>query len=91
MKQRMHVWIYGLVKGVFFRKTVKEEADKLGLKGFVRNLEDSVESVFEGEKEYITKMIEFCKKGPVYAKITEVKTKEEKWQGDFKEFKVLHF
>ena len=90
MKQRVHAWIYGIVKGVFFRQTVKDKADNLGLKGFVRNVEDSVEAVFEGEKEKIAEMIEFCKVGPSYAKVKEVKTKEETYSGEFKEFRVLH-
>ena len=91
MKQRMHVWIYGIVQGIFFRQSIKEKADSFGLKGFVRNAENSVEAIFEGERENIEKMIEFCRKGPKIAKVTDIKTKEETYSAEFKEFKVLHF
>jgi len=64
MKKRFHVWIYGLVKGVFFRAGIKSMADKLNIKGFVRNTDDGVEAVFEGNSQDIEKMIEFCRKGP---------------------------
>lgn len=90
MKQRVHAWIYGIVKGVFFRQHIKEKADSLGIKGFVRNTDSNVEVVFEGEREKIDEMLKFCKTGPSYAKVKEVKTKEETYSGEFKEFKVLH-
>ncbi|MFH1249194.1 MAG: acylphosphatase [archaeon] len=91
MKKRFHVWIYGLVKGVFFRATIKEEADKLGLKGFVRNTEDCVELVLEGESERVQQMLEFCRKGPKYAKVVKTEEKEENYAAEFPNFKILHF
>ncbi|GFE54330.1 acylphosphatase organ-common type isozyme variant 1 [Babesia ovis] len=32
--------VYGRVQGVFFRKFTKQEADRLGIKGFVKNDND---------------------------------------------------
>ena len=91
MKKRLHVWIYGSVKGVIFRASVKERADRLGLKGFARNNEDNVEAVFEGDKEAVEEILEFCKKGPKWAKVDRVETKEETYMGEFKEFRILYF
>ena len=46
----LKIVISGVVQGVFFRKFVKENADELEVKGFVRNLDDGkVEIVIEGE------------------------------------------
>ena len=51
MKRSVKLLIKGIVQGVFFRKFVKENADALCLKGFVRNLETGEIEVFaEGEK-----------------------------------------
>ena len=91
MKKRFHVWIYGLVKGVFFRAGIKSMADKLNIKGFVRNTDDGVEAVFEGNSQDIEKMIEFCRKGPKYAKVVKTEEKEENYAAEFSDFKVLHF
>ena len=51
---RAHVVVHGLVQGVWFRASTKDEADRLGVSGWVRNLSDgSVEAVFEGEKKKV--------------------------------------
>lgn len=91
MKKATRVYIIGNVQGVFFRAFIKENAEKLDVKGFVRNLEDGRLEVFlEGNPDEVNKMIELCKKGPKHAHIRNVEIKEEKFQG-FKNFKVLHF
>lgn len=90
MKKSVRLYISGTVQGVFFRTFIKENAEKLGIKGFVRNLEDGRVEVFaEGNPEEIRKMIDICKKGPKHSEIRSVEEKEEKFQ-DFKQFKVLH-
>ena len=40
MKNSVRLYISGTVQAVFYRAFVKENAEKLGIKGFVRNLED---------------------------------------------------
>jgi acylphosphatase len=91
MKKRVHLWISGLVKAVFFRASIVEMAEKLNIKGFVRNTEEGVEAVFEGDKESLDNIIEFCKKGPKYARVVKAEVKEENYQAEFSDFKVLHF
>lgn len=90
MKKSIRLYITGTVQGIFYRAFVKENAEKLNLKGFVRNLEDGkVEIFLEGDNENVDKMIELCKQGPKHSQIKNVELKEEKFQ-DFKQFKVLH-
>lgn len=49
--------IFGKVQGVFFRKFTKEQADKLGLKGWVTNLADgTVQGQAQGAKEKCLQM-----------------------------------
>jgi len=90
MKKSIRLYITGIVQGVFFRGFVKENAEKLNIKGFVRNLEDGrVEAFLEGDADDVNKMIELCKKGPKHTQIKSVEEKDEKFQ-DFKTFKLLH-
>ena len=82
----------GTVQGVFFRQFVKEGADDLKLRGFVRNLESGdVEIVVEGEDDAIERMGNKLRKGPKHAQIRDVVVEKRKWSGDFGEFKVLKF
>ncbi|MGB8215716.1 MAG: acylphosphatase [Candidatus Methanoperedens sp.] len=84
MNARVHVFVSGKVQGVFFRSSTKNMADELGLSGWVRNLQDGrVEAVFEGEEEKVEKMVEWCRKGPEYARVTGVEVIPEPYKGEF--------
>lgn len=90
MKKSVRLYINGAVQGVFYRAFVKDQAEKLNVKGFVRNLEDGrVEVFLEGNNEDVDKMVELCKKGPKHSQIRSVEIKSEKFQ-DLKTFKILH-
>lgn len=90
MKKSVRLYISGTVQDVFFRAFVKENAEKMNVKGFIRNLEDKrIEIFLEGNAEDVNKMVELCRKGPKHAQITKVEEKPEKFQS-FKTFKVLH-
>lgn len=92
---RAHVFISGLVQGVFFRMYTQREAQALGLSGWVRNvygervkMPDSklrsftgVEAVFEGEKEAVNEMIAWCWSGSPSAKVEDVKVDWEEFEG----------
>lgn len=68
-----HVLISGKVQGVGYRQWTVQQARKLGLKGWVRNLSDGrVEAVFEGDKNTVEQMIKFCHNGPNSARVIEV-------------------
>jgi len=84
---RMHVLITGLVQGVSFRSSTIREAVSLGLKGWVRNLEnDKVEAVFEGPEEDVKEMLDWCKRGPLSSRVDNVKTEFANYTGEFKSF-----
>ena len=54
--------ITGLVQGVSFRSSTKRKADSLGLRGWVKNLEnDTVEAVFEGSEDKVKEVLEWLK------------------------------
>lgn len=87
MNTRAHVLVSGKVQGVFFRSSTKDKAEELRLSGWVRNLSDGrVEAVFEGKKEDVDKIVEWCRKGPEYAKVTGIDIFMEDYKGEFKDF-----
>ena len=87
MNIRAHVLVSGKVQGVFFRSSTKDKAEELGISGWVRNLADGrVEAVLEGEKEDLDKMLEWCRKGPEYARVTGIEIIEEDYKGEFEGF-----
>lgn len=86
--KHLNIKIYGLVQGIFFRATAKEEADKLGLTGFAKNMPDgSVCIEAEGEKNKLDKFIKWCNKGPSMAQVEKVEVSESHLK-KFKEFSV---
>ena len=89
MKKAVKLSISGTVQGVFYRRFVKDNAEKNNVMGFVRNLEDGRLEVFlEGEQESVDNMVAICKRGPAHSNIKKIEEKEEKFQ-DFKEFRII--
>ena len=89
--KRVHIIVKGFVQGVFFRSNTKEVATELGLKGYVKNLPDeNVEVVAEGKEKEINKLIEFCKKGPSFAKVKDIDIKFQKPTNEFDDFEVRY-
>ena len=77
MKQ-VHLLISGFVQGVGYRAFVHNNAKKLGLAGWVRNLSDNrVEVVAQGEEGKIKELVQTCEKGPF---LSEVKSISIEWQ-----------
>lgn len=74
MLQQIHVLITGKVQGVGYRFWTVNQAEKLGINGWVRNLADgSVEAVFEGDSQAIEQMIQACYTGSRAAVVEHVK------------------
>lgn len=70
----IHLIVSGKVQGVFFRATAKDVADEIGISGWVKNAEDgNVEAMAQGTEEQLQKFIDWCKKGPPKAIVTDVK------------------
>lgn len=83
--------VKGRVQGVYFRYATRDEANMRGVKGWVRNMSDGrVEAVFEGVKEKVDEMIDFCHYGPPAAKVSAVKVTREDYTGEFKEFSIRY-
>jgi acylphosphatase len=71
------------VQGVFFRSDARQRAESLGLAGWVRNNTDgTVEAVFEGDRERVESMVEWCRRGPSGALVDDVDVTWAKPQGE---------
>jgi acylphosphatase len=82
---RAHVWVEGLVQGVRFRQSLQEEALRLGVCGWVRNLPDGrVEAVLEGGQEQVEALLRWCHRGPQAARVTRY----EPARGDLAGFRI---
>jgi acylphosphatase len=91
MKIRAHVFVSGRVQGVFFRSETRYEAQRRKVDGWVRNTSDGrVEAVFEGEKEDVKKVIDFCRRGPSGARVMKIDVRWEDYIAEFKDFKVRY-
>ena len=85
---RRRVIVHGHVQGVFFRAWTKEQAEQLGIHGWVRNCPDgSVEAHLEGEEDEVRQLIERLGEGPPSAEVSKVDVEEVEPE-DFHHFAV---
>ncbi len=68
-----HLRIEGRVQGVFYRASLIDEAERLGLAGWVRNrLDGSVEAVVQGAPASVQALIDWAHQGPPRAQVSAV-------------------
>ena len=88
-KARAHAIISGRVQGVFFRMETKRAANGLGVFGWVKNQPDgTVEAVFEGDRDRVDAIVDWCREGPPGADVADVTVSCEDYTGDFKGFDI---
>jgi acylphosphatase len=91
MQTGAHVFVSGRVQGVFFRVETRREAIKRDVVGWVQNISDGrVEAVFEGEKEDVEEMVDFCRRGPPSAHVTDVDVQWGNYSGSFEGFRIRY-
>lgn len=74
---RRRVVVHGQVQGVGFRWNARTEATRLGVSGWVRNLPDgSVEAEIEGDRTSVDDMVEWLRRGPPFAEVSDVDVAE---------------
>ncbi len=81
-QSRRHVVVHGAVQGVFFRDSTRDEAERQGVAGWVRNRDDgAVEAVFEGDPQAVERLVDWCRSGPSSADVEDVEVTEEEPEG----------
>ena len=83
----LHLLISGRVQGVWFRESMRQEALKQGVNGWVRNLLDGrVEAVVCGEDIPVKRLLEWVRKGPPLARVNGVEVTEMAEEKAFSDF-----
>ena len=90
MNARVHIVVEGRVQGVCFRFECRHLAAQLGLRGWVKNLDDgSVEIAAEGEKDQVDRLVAWSRKGPAGAYVTACRAIPEPPTGECGSFEVM--
>ena len=88
--EAVHLLISGKVQGVNYRYNARLMAEKLHLKGWVKNTPDEkVEAVVCGNKEDVNHFIEWCQKGPDRAVVSDVQDAKKDTAGMFDNFRII--
>ncbi|MFQ5484896.1 MAG: acylphosphatase [Desulfobacterales bacterium] len=88
---RAHAIISGRVQGVFFRMETCHAAERYGVFGWVRNRRDgTVEALFEGDKNGVESILQWCKKGPPHSEVKDIKVSWDTYLGEFTKFKIRY-
>ena len=84
----IYCYVSGKVQGVFFRAFTCDEAQRLNVTGFVRNLPDGrVEVVACGDQDKVNELYQSIQKGPTRAEVDHV-SYEEIPLSDYHSFEV---
>jgi len=76
-RRRVHAYVSGIVQGVWYRQSTQQEARRLGLAGWVRNLPDRrVEFVAEGAPAAVEKLLHWARRGPPDARVDALEVEE---------------
>ena len=93
MEEKMasvRVLVVGKVQGVFYRASTQEQAQRLNVKGWVKNLADgSVEIEAEGSEYALEQLLQWCRVGPPASDVEDVIARWGKFQEEFDTFRIL--
>lgn len=80
--RRVNVIVAGNVQGVGYRFSTAQEAQRLGLSGWVRNLHDGrVEAEIEGRETEVDALLAWMAEGPQFAEVTSSRVSERTPKG----------
>ena len=70
--------VRGRVQGVWYRESMRQEAERLGIAGWVRNrLDGTVEALVEGDAAAVQAIVDWARRGPRDAEVRGVDVAEE--------------
>lgn len=88
---KAHLFIEGRVQGVFYRAFTRNLAARLGLNGWVKNLNDGrVEALFEARRQIIEEAIQECWKGPAGSLVKNIDVRLEESSAEHKGFEIRY-
>jgi acylphosphatase len=85
----LHIVVSGVVQGVGFRYFVLRVANRMGLKGFVKNRYDGgVETYAEGDETALIDFLDEVKIGPRSAHVRKIDFHWVDYNGKYTEFRI---
>ena len=86
----IHCMVSGKVQGVTYRDFVAKHARHLALVGYVRNLPDSkVEIVAQGLPDSLEKFLEYARRGPLFARVSNIEVEWREPRERYQSFEVV--
>ena len=83
------ITVHGDVQGVFYRSEAQTKAVALGIVGYARNNADGTVTICaQGQSEKVEEFIEWCRKGPSFAKVQDVTTEYQDPDQQFTRFEI---
>jgi acylphosphatase len=87
--RQLRMIVSGRVQGVGFRFTARDEAQGLGLRGWVRNCQSGeVEIVAEGREDVLRMLVAWAHLGPPAAHVSRVHEEWSEYTGQFADFRI---
>ncbi|MDD2913703.1 MAG: acylphosphatase [Gallionella sp.] len=84
----LHLVIHGRVQGVYFRDSMRREAQHLAVSGWVRNRSDgTVEAAVQGEPTAVDAIVRWAHRGPPQARVERVEIGPH--EGSYTNFEVV--
>lgn len=69
----LHLVMHGRVQGVWYRDSMRREAESLGVSGWVRNRSDgAVEATLQGDAGAVDALVSWAHRGPQLAEVARV-------------------
>ena len=89
--RRLEMRITGKVQGVWYRDSTRTRANRLGLRGWVRNCSDgSVELLAERAEVSLQQLVNWCREGPPAARVDGLEPTWSAPSGEFEQFSVRY-
>ncbi len=82
-----NVRVHVRVQGVGYRNSTIRRAHELGIGGWVRNMDDgTVEAVVQGPPDQVDRMLEFMRRGPPAARVSELESERSDAERRYERF-----
>jgi acylphosphatase len=89
MNKHLEITIKGKVQGVSYRFATKAVADQLGIRGYLKNVDNGdVLIAAEGTKPMLEMFLDWCREGPEKADVTSVESHEGELK-NYRNFEVV--
>lgn len=83
----LHLVMHGRVQGVWYRDSMRREAEALKVSGWVRNRSDgTVEAMVQGAADAVDALVRWAQRGPQLAQVERVEV--EPGSGSYADFEV---